>query len=588
MTKMATGSMRIPIKCLIAWLIGIFSVSLWAQSVETTVAYIGSPNLWSANHSNTVYDDSLELVNLVGAINIHNENGPVDFTIVMGDVASGCDASRYATVKSILDGLDSTYYVVPGDSDCSCTPNGLTEFVNAFTYPPAIATGTGDGGFYFEVGSWAWVHIPTVQGVSGSTPNYTPPADSISKYLSASSSYLVVFSNHLFLPQIFSTTVDYQQLQDSVLAYPNTRLVLGAHSDQYYGGEIDSASYRMVNTGDRELGYEAWIYDHRDDGSRIVHFLKDTTRPDGTSPDTAAVLTVDDRVEAIDISLAGFTDEPGAQFMGRWAFNAFASDTNSGNLIGSGWYNYSDSSLFEPEHNPFFQAISTMTQDSLVYVSVFHKDTLHNVTPTPNQEAQLVTFLDQEAPNTTGQFLLRYETSDTLYMVFLDTVGVGIGSDSADVDHYKVTISEPDGQSKEFTMSEVVDTLSLLDSLSWSDEALYGHIQAVDGVGNTDPIGIRDTLLLSWDWIEATSPDTARKAIDDVLVFRNTLDSVRLTADSSFFISSQDFDTISVAADSILLAIPEAARDAWFSVKGKVGGEWQNSISPWKWWGDSL
>lgn len=241
----------------------LFSFSAW-----------GDPQ-WGAGNEPTggerYLSDSLESVQIVDSLNIARNGRYASFHLILGDITDHRDSTVYEHTKQVLDRLDSTYYVIPGNHDCD--PGIWPEMAKVFDYPPSGTTGSIEGGYYFIKENWCFIHLNTA--IDGE-PAHDVPADTLSKYLNIEpGKYKVIFHHHPFF--IWHDEINDAECQDSLIAHNDeVRLDLAGHRHDFLG-DLDSGIYfMMTNSGNVYPGYEVYFFDVFDDGQYQIDVIKNT------------------------------------------------------------------------------------------------------------------------------------------------------------------------------------------------------------------------------------------------------------------------------------------------------------------------
>lgn len=268
----------------ISSLILLWATLAAAQTYELSFVAWGDPQ-WG--RSFTIASDSTEGEAIVAAINTGLNSNEASFTLVLGDLVDNPNDESYGVmdkVKGVLDKLDSTYYVLPGNHDTyddQVTPvdSSMKAFLAAFTYPPSGTIGSIDGGYYFTEQSWVFIHLNSSDRTSSTIANrpYKDiPADTIGKYLNVENSKHKVVMSHVpwfhFFHPIYAgggkdeILLDEQELTDSLNVHNSEiELFFAGHRDPF-GMIMEDIDYRVSNSGHLN-GYELIWVDAYDDGS---------------------------------------------------------------------------------------------------------------------------------------------------------------------------------------------------------------------------------------------------------------------------------------------------------------------------------
>lgn len=257
-------------------LFGLVTGNLYAQpNYEFSFSVIGDPQIGIFN----LNSDTTDLGLLVRKINDGVDGYYPSFTLVLGDLVHHADTVNvYESLKLALDGLDSTYYVVPGNHDYE-TDGGATahaEFESVFTYPPAGTAGN-DSVYSFVKSSWFVIGVDT-----GDRLNRTAPIGELSAELRRAENagkFGIVFSHYGLWQHPNGIQWDTDMIKnvaavnDTLHSFSNMRIVVSGHRHLNFGliGNLGGAYTIQYVSVPRpnNAAQKSWIYHCYDDGSYI-------------------------------------------------------------------------------------------------------------------------------------------------------------------------------------------------------------------------------------------------------------------------------------------------------------------------------
>jgi len=218
---------------------------------------------------------------------------------------------------------------------------------------------------------------------------------------------------------------------------------------------------------------------------------------------------------------------------------------------------------------------------------LYSKDSLDNyIYPVGTLEYEVTTIndaADVTAPTLAGGVFTA--TFDSVFQVDIDTTSIFYSSDS---DMYYMLLEMKDESDEMWTSLGVVynDTLSPVSydiPISFSNDSGFVRISFVDSSSNSAVVAI-DTFTVTWFQILAES-DTVRNVLEEFKVLRNTGSGALAGSDSTISILISDADTTTNGADSLQLGVGNPNDDigAYYSTRVMIDGEWQDTVSVWKW-----
>ena len=76
--------------------------------------------------------DSIPYNDLARSVNQINDTPGIEFAIVSGDITNIGDRQSMEVVKSLLDGLNVEYHIIPGNHETKWSESGVTDFARVF------------------------------------------------------------------------------------------------------------------------------------------------------------------------------------------------------------------------------------------------------------------------------------------------------------------------------------------------------------------------------------------------------------------------------------------------------------------------
>ena len=172
--------------------------------------------------------DSIPYNDLARSVNQINDTPGIEFAIVSGDITNIGDRQSMEVVKSLLDGLNVEYHIIPGNHETKWSESGVTDFARVF----------GSERFKFEHDGILFMGVNSGPIIRMADGHVAPQdIDWIKTELDkAGKEKPVIFITHYPLQP--GDVDNWYDVTDAIRPY-NIRLIMGGHYHKYMQLEYD-------------------------------------------------------------------------------------------------------------------------------------------------------------------------------------------------------------------------------------------------------------------------------------------------------------------------------------------------------------